>query len=57
MSTLKYFVIWLSELTQKGSSRSVQAFIDHLLNKRLSAKNINCYLDGISGFYDYMILT
>ena len=31
------------------------AFIDHLLNKPLSPKTINCYLDGIRGFYDYLI--
>jgi site-specific recombinase XerD len=55
MNTLKHFVIWLSEPIEKVSSRSVLAFIDHLLNKRLSPKTINCYLDGIRGFYDYLI--
>jgi len=36
-------------------ARSILAFIEHLLDKRLSAKTINCYLDGIRGFYDYLI--
>jgi site-specific recombinase XerD len=55
MSTLKGFVIWISEPIEQVSSRTVLAFIDHLLDKRLRAKTINCYLDGIRGFYDYLI--
>ena len=55
MSTLKHFVIWISEPIEQVSSRTVLAFIDHLLDKRLMAKTINCYLDGIRGFYDYLI--
>jgi len=46
---------WVSEPIEQVSSRSVLAFIDHLLNNRLSPKTINCYLDGIRGFYDYLI--
>jgi site-specific recombinase XerD len=55
MSTLKQFVIWISEPIEQVSSRTVLAFIDHLLDQRLRAKTINCYLDGIRGFYDYLI--
>ncbi|RPJ08372.1 MAG: hypothetical protein EHM37_16845, partial [Deltaproteobacteria bacterium] len=55
MSTLKHFVIWLCEPIEEVCSRSVLAFIDHLLDRRLSPKTINCYLDGIRGFYDYLI--
>jgi site-specific recombinase XerD len=55
MNTLKHFVIWLAEPIEEVSSRSVLAFIDHLLDQRLSPKTINCYLDGIRGFYDYLI--
>mgnify|MGYP003493212348 CR=1 FL=1 len=55
MSTLKHFVIWVSEPIEQVSSRSVLAFIDHLLDRRLSPKTINCYLDGIRAFYDYLI--
>jgi site-specific recombinase XerD len=55
MSTLKQFVIWISEPIEQASSRTVLAFIDHLLDQRLRAKTINCYLDGIRGFYDYLI--
>src|SRR5512137_2350253 len=55
MSTLKHFVIWVAEPIEQVSSRSVLAFIDHLLARRLSPKTINCYLDSIRGFYDYLI--
>jgi len=55
MSTLKQFVIWIAEPIEELSPRTVLAFIDHLLDQRLSAKTINCYLDGIRGFYDYLI--
>jgi site-specific recombinase XerD len=55
MSTLKHFVIWVAEPIEQVSSRSVLTFIDHLLAQRLSPKTINCYLDSIRGFYDYLI--
>ena len=55
MNTLKHFVIWLCEPIEEVSARSVLAFIDHLLDRRLSPKTINCYLDGFRGFYDYLI--
>jgi len=55
MSTLKHFVIWISEPIEQASARTVLAFIDHLLDHRLKPKTINCYLDGIRGFYDYLI--
>jgi site-specific recombinase XerD len=55
MNTLKHFVIWIAEPIEEVSARTVLAFIDHLLDKHLSPKTINCYLDGIRGFYDYLI--
>jgi len=50
MSTLKQFVIWISEPIEQVTARTILSFIDHLLDRRLSAKTINCYLDGIRGF-------
>lgn len=55
MSTLKGFVIWIAEPIEQVTARTVLAFIDHLLDQRLSPKSINCYLDGMRGFYDYLI--
>jgi site-specific recombinase XerD len=55
MNTLKHFVIWISEPIEQVTARTMLSFIDHLLDRRLSAKTINCYLDSIRGFYDYLI--
>jgi len=48
-------VIWISEPIEQVTARTVLAFIEHLLDQRLSPKSINCYLDGMRGFYDYLI--
>lgn len=55
MSTLKQFVIWLDVPIQVVSHKKLTGFIDHLLDKRLKPKTINCYLDSLRGFYDYLI--
>ena len=55
MSTLKQFVIWLDEPIEILTHKKLVDFIDHLLAKRLKPKTINCYLDSIRGFYDYLI--
>jgi site-specific recombinase XerD len=55
MNTLKQFVIWISEPIEQVTARTMLSFIDHLLDRHLSAKTINCYLDSIRGFYDYLI--
>ncbi len=55
MNTLKYFVVWLDVPIEAVTHKKLLAFIDHLLDKRLKPKTINCYLDSIRGFYDYLI--
>ena len=55
MNTLKHFVLWLDVPIEQVDQKKILAFIDHLLNKRLKPKTINCYLDSIRGFYDYLI--
>lgn len=55
MSTLKQFVIWLDMPIDKVTHQKLLGFIDHLLAKRLQPKTINCYLDSVRGFYDYLI--
>jgi len=54
MSTLKQFVLWLDVPIEGITSKKLLAYIDHLLYKRLSPKTINCYLDSIRGFYNYL---
>jgi len=54
MSTLKQFVLWLDYPVEKVDRKKILCFIDHLLDKRLSPKTINCYLDSIRSFYRYL---
>ena len=55
MNTLKHFVLWLDVPIEEVDNKKILSFIDHLLDKRLKPKTINCYLDSIRGFYDYLI--
>jgi site-specific recombinase XerD len=55
MNTLKHFIVWLNVPVEQAIHKTVLAFIDHLRANRLKPKTINCYLDSIRGFYDYLI--
>jgi site-specific recombinase XerD len=55
MNTLKRFVLWLDVPIEQITHKKLLAFIDHLLDKRLKPKTINCYLDSVRGFYDFLI--
>ena len=55
MNTLRHFVLWLDLPIEQVTHKKLLAFIDHLLNELLRPKTINCYLDSIRGFYDYLI--
>jgi site-specific recombinase XerD len=54
MNTLKHFVLWLDMPVEDVTHKKIQVYIDHLRQKRLTPKTINCYLDSIRGFYDYL---
>ena len=55
MNTLKQYVLWVDVPIEEVTHKKLLAFIDRLLDKRLKPKTINCYLDSIRGFYDYLI--
>jgi len=55
MSTLKQFIIWLDVPIEAVTHKKLVGFIDHLLERRLKPKTINCYIGSIRGFYDYLI--
>lgn len=55
MNTLKHFIVWVDVPIEQATHKSVLSFIDYLLDKHLQPKTINCYLDGIRDFYDYLI--
>lgn len=54
MNSLKHFVLWLDLSVEQVTNRNILSYIDHLLDKRLAPKTINCHLDSIRGFYDYL---
>ncbi len=54
LNTLKHFAIWLDVAIEEVSHKKVLAYIDFLLDKNLKPKTINCHLDSIRGFYDYL---
>ena len=55
MSTLKQFIVWLDMPVEAVTHKKLLSFIDYLRSKRLKPKTINCHLDSIRGFYDYLI--
>jgi site-specific recombinase XerD len=54
LNTLKHFAIWLDVPVEEVSPKKVLAYIDVLLDKNLKPKTINCHLDSIRGFYEYL---
>lgn len=55
MNTLKHFVLWLDEPIEEITNKKILYYIDHLLDQGLKPKTINCHLDSIRGFYEYLI--
>lgn len=55
MNTLKHFVLWVNVPIEQVSHKKLLSYIDHLRYRRLSPKTINCHLDSIRGFYNYLI--
>jgi site-specific recombinase XerD len=54
MSTLKCFVLWLDVSVEEVTNKKIQEYIDVLLGQGLQPKTINCHLDSIRGFYEYL---
>lgn len=54
LSTLKHFILWLDVAIEEVTNKKVLAYIDLLLDNNLKPKTINCYLDSIRGFYEYL---
>jgi site-specific recombinase XerD len=54
MNTLKHFVVWIDVAVEQVTHKKILEYIDSLLDKGLRAKTINCHLDSIRGFYEYL---
>jgi site-specific recombinase XerD len=55
MSTLRQFILWIDVPVEQVSNKKLLSYIDHLLSRHLNPKTINCHLDSIRGFYNYLI--
>ena len=47
-------MLWLNVPIEQATYAKINTYIDHLLDKRLAPKTINCHLGSIRGFYDYL---
>ena len=54
MCTLRRFVLWLDVPVEEATNKKILRYIDVLLDHRLQPKTINCHLDSIRGFYEYL---
>jgi len=55
MHTLRQFVLWVDIPIEHATGKKILGYIDHLRARRLQPKTINCHLDSIRGFYNYLI--
>lgn len=55
MNTLRQFVVWVDAPIEQVTHAIILRYIDYLLDRRLAPKTINCHLDSIRGFYNYLI--
>ena len=55
MSTLRQFILWIDIPVESVTNKKLLRYIDHLLRRRLAPKTVNCHLDSIRGFYNYLI--
>jgi site-specific recombinase XerD len=55
MHTLRQFILWVNVPIEQVIGKEILGYIDHLRTRRLQPKTINCHLDSIRGFYNYLI--
>jgi site-specific recombinase XerD len=54
MNRIDRFILWLSVPLGSVGRREIGAYVDHLLEKRLSPKTITCHLQTIRLLFDYL---
>ena len=54
MHTLRQFVLWVDVPIESVTGKKILQYIDHLQARRLQPKTINCHLDSVRGFYNYL---
>ena len=54
MNILRHFVLWVNVPIEKTDRFKVAEYTDHLMQRRLKPKTVNCHLACIRVFYDYL---
>ena len=54
MNTLTQFVLWLDVAVERTTKAQIGGYIEFLIDRGLAAKTVNCHLDSIRGFYEYL---
>jgi site-specific recombinase XerD len=54
LNNLKQFIVWVDEPIEYVEHWKIGSYIDHLLKKHLAPKTINCHLNTIRRFYDFL---
>ena len=55
LNSLRHFVLWINVPIEEATHKEIIGYIEHLLDKRLAPKTINCHLNRVSQFYSYLI--
>jgi site-specific recombinase XerD len=55
MNNLKQFIVWVRVLIEDVGHKEILAYIDYLYRKRVGPKTMNCHLNSIRAFYNYLI--
>jgi len=54
LNDLKQFLIWVDVPIEQVDKAKIEQYIEHLLNERKKPKTINCHLNAIRRFYEYL---
>jgi site-specific recombinase XerD len=55
LNILGHFSAWLQVPLEQATHKETDAYMDHLLRRRMKPKTINCHFGCIHAFYDYLI--
>ena len=54
LNNLKLFVIWLPVPLERANRDTINAYVEHLMQRHMAPKTINCHLNAISRFYNFL---
>jgi site-specific recombinase XerD len=54
LNILNHFSAWLQVPLEQATYKETDAYMEHLLRRRMKPKTINCHLGCIHAFYDYL---